>query len=191
MMAMALRYAILTALTERSSTGIELARRFDRSFGYFWSATHQQIYREIGLLTSEGLVSSTPTTTGRGRPRQLAITEAGEGELRRWSAELNDPPAPREALMIKLRAAQTVADFAALRPLVEHHLRIHEQTRHTYEQIEQRDFAGMSVPGVDLGHLILHGGLLIESAWIEWCRTALASIDAIAADRSGDFGDVV
>lgn len=176
---MALRYAILTALTERSASGIELARRFDRSFGYFWSATHQQIYREVGTLTSEGLVESSTAPAGRGRPRQLKITPEGETVLRLWAAEINDPPAPREALMIKMRAANTVADLAALRPLVEHHLREHARTLQTYRDIEHREFEGKSVPGVDLGHLILHGGLLIEAAWVEWCYAALATLDAI------------
>ena len=30
------------------ASGLELARRFDRSIGYFWHATHQQIYRVLG-----------------------------------------------------------------------------------------------------------------------------------------------
>lgn len=47
---MSLPHAILTALLEKPSSGLELTRRFDRSIGYFWSATHQQIYRELGKL---------------------------------------------------------------------------------------------------------------------------------------------
>ena len=39
---MALEHAILVSLTERAGSGYELARRFDRSIGYFWPATHQQ-----------------------------------------------------------------------------------------------------------------------------------------------------
>ena len=53
---MSLRFAILTSLTEREGSGIELARRFDRSIGYFWPATHQQIYRELDRLASAGLI---------------------------------------------------------------------------------------------------------------------------------------
>ena len=44
---MSLSYVLLTSLLEKPSTGIELARRFDRSMGFFWHATHQQIYREL------------------------------------------------------------------------------------------------------------------------------------------------
>ena len=40
---MSLAHVLLTSLIEKPSTGIELARRFDRSMGFFWNATHQQI----------------------------------------------------------------------------------------------------------------------------------------------------
>jgi DNA-binding PadR family transcriptional regulator len=43
---MSLPHALLTALVEHPCSGSELAERFDRSIGYFWNATHQQIYRK-------------------------------------------------------------------------------------------------------------------------------------------------
>ena len=46
---MSLAHAVLTSLIEKPSSGYELARRFDKSIGYFWHATHQQIYRELAL----------------------------------------------------------------------------------------------------------------------------------------------
>ncbi|MEN9435698.1 MAG: hypothetical protein RIR09_353, partial [Pseudomonadota bacterium] len=47
---MSLAHAVLTSLIEKSSSGFELARRFDKSIGYFWHATHQQIYRELARM---------------------------------------------------------------------------------------------------------------------------------------------
>ena len=44
---MALEHAILVSLLEKPGSGYELARRFERSIGYFWTATHQQIYRTL------------------------------------------------------------------------------------------------------------------------------------------------
>lgn len=63
---MSLRHAILTALIEEPSSGLALTRRFDRSIGYFWQATHQQVYRELGKLEMEGLVPSIPQPPSRG-----------------------------------------------------------------------------------------------------------------------------
>lgn len=52
---MSLAHVLLTSLLEKPSTGFELARRFDRSMGFFWNATHQQIYRELnGMLKKDG-----------------------------------------------------------------------------------------------------------------------------------------
>lgn len=55
--AMSLPHVLLTSLLERPSTGFELARRFDRSIG-FWNATHQQIYRELNHMLKKGWVST-------------------------------------------------------------------------------------------------------------------------------------
>jgi len=56
---MALEHAILVSLTERAGSGYELARRFDRSIGYFWPATHQQIYRVLRRMDEAGWVKHT------------------------------------------------------------------------------------------------------------------------------------
>ncbi|MGW4568360.1 PadR family transcriptional regulator, partial [Streptomyces sp. NPDC004561] len=67
---MSLPHAILTALLEKPSSGLELTRRFDKSIGYFWSATHQQIYRELGRLEGEerGRLPHRYVRGARGRP---------------------------------------------------------------------------------------------------------------------------
>ena len=44
---MALTHAILTALLEEDLTGYELAKQFDVSLGFFWTASHQQIYQTL------------------------------------------------------------------------------------------------------------------------------------------------
>jgi DNA-binding PadR family transcriptional regulator len=185
-MDMSLRFAILTSLSERASSGIELTRRFDRSIGYFWSATHQQIYREIGQLTAEGLVVANNRTqpVGRGTPRELSITSRGIEALGDWLAEIDEPTAPREAIMIRVRAAAATGEIAGLRPVIEHHLAVHEATLAAYQEIERRDFEVLPDLRLRLGHLVLRGGLLLEQAWAEWCREALSVLDAIEDSAS-------
>ena len=51
---MSLAHALLTSLLEQPSSGYDLARRFDKSIGHFWQATHQQIYRELGRMEKAG-----------------------------------------------------------------------------------------------------------------------------------------
>ena len=55
---MAIEHAILVALSERSATGYDLARRFDASIGHFWRATHQQIYKVLARMDENGWVET-------------------------------------------------------------------------------------------------------------------------------------
>ncbi len=111
---MALPHAILVSLSEQSGSGYELARRFDRSIGYFWSATHQQIYRTLRVMEDDGWVQATPVVQ-QGRPdkKVYTVAEAGRAELARWIAE---PLTGRGSsvtdnrtrdLAVKIRAAAT------------------------------------------------------------------------------------
>ncbi len=53
---MALSQAILAVLANRPCSGYDLAKQFDGSVGFFWHATHQQIYRELTKLADSGWV---------------------------------------------------------------------------------------------------------------------------------------
>ena len=54
---MSLPHAILTALLDEDLTGYALAKQFDVSLGFFWQASHQQIYRELKGLHLQGGVN--------------------------------------------------------------------------------------------------------------------------------------
>lgn len=183
---MSLRFAILTALTERGSTGFELARRFDRAFGYFWSASHQQIYRELDRLNTNGLVAEQPQAArpGRGQPKCFSITPAGTAALRTWVSEVDEPTPPREAIVVKMRAAAAVGDLEGIRTVVAHYLDVHERTYAKYREIEARDFAVIESEGDELRHLILKGGLGIERAWADWCVDVIEALDSMQ-ERTG------
>ncbi len=67
---MSLAHAVLTSLIEKPSSGYELARRFEKSIGYFWHATHQQIYRELARREEKGwTVSDSAPDAGATRKR--------------------------------------------------------------------------------------------------------------------------
>ena len=112
----------LTALIEQSSSGSELARRFDRSIGFFWSATHQQIYRELGRLEEAGWVSSTLAEGGRGGKKVYKVLPAGRRELKRWANAGGDPRSQRDQLMVRVRA-EAVIGPTTLRADIERRLR--------------------------------------------------------------------
>ncbi|WP_175840812.1 PadR family transcriptional regulator [Burkholderia contaminans] len=170
---MSLPHALLTALAERPGSGSELADRFDRSIGYFWQATHQQIYRELGRLEETGWIESLPAESGRGRKRAYRILPAGKKELLRWIAEQEDPTPLREALMVRLRA-EAVLGPAGLEDEIRRRIALHQEKLDLYLQIEARDFSEDGDSRMKrLQHLVLQAGIANERFWVEFSQHAL------------------
>ncbi|WP_205710469.1 PadR family transcriptional regulator [Burkholderia cepacia] len=173
---MSLPHALLTALAERPGSGSELADRFDRSIGYFWQATHQQIYRELRRLEETGWIESLPAESGRGRKRAYRILPAGKKELRRWIAEPEDPTPLREALMVRLRA-EAVLGPAGLEDEIRRRIALHQEKLDLYLQIEARDFSTPDDSRTKrLQHLVLQAGIANEWFWVEFSQHALDTL---------------
>jgi DNA-binding PadR family transcriptional regulator len=102
---MTLRHAVLAALLEGEASGYQLAKRFDVSVANFWSATPQQLYRELEQLERAGLLSGRVVEQRR-RPnkRVFTLTAAGREELHAFTAQPARPTAMRDDLLVKLQA---------------------------------------------------------------------------------------
>ncbi|RNL70099.1 PadR family transcriptional regulator [Streptomyces sp. I6] len=177
---MSLPHAILTALLEKPSSGLELTRRFDRSIGYFWSATHQQIYRDLGKLEEAGLIRALPSAQpARGRRKEYEVLPAGRAELAGWVGRSEDPKPVRDALLLRLRAAAVVGT-EGLEAELGRHLDLHRRQLAEYEDIEKRHFPPeRDAAGDRLRHVVLRGGIELERFWIGWLTEALAEIGGL------------
>ncbi|MEU9859945.1 helix-turn-helix transcriptional regulator [Streptomyces sp. NPDC047971] len=176
---MSLPHAILTALLEKPSSGLELTRRFDKSIGYFWSATHQQIYRELGKLEQAGHIRALPAPVpARGQKKEYEVLPAGREELAEWVARSEDPKPMRAALLLRMRAAAVVG-APGMREELSRHLDLHRAQLEEYLAIEARDFppARRASEPDRLRHLVLRGGIDLERFWVEWLTHALAELD--------------
>jgi DNA-binding PadR family transcriptional regulator len=170
---MSLPHALITALVEQPSSGSDLASRFDRSIGYFWHATHQQIYRELGRLEEAGWVESLPPESGRGRKKVYQVLPAGRAELQRWVAEDQDPQPQRNEFMVRLRA-EAVVGPTGLASDIERRLALHREKLTLYRDIEARDFGREGATRkAQLQHLVLDAGIMQETLWIEFSEKAL------------------
>ncbi|MGW0968854.1 PadR family transcriptional regulator [Streptomyces sp. NPDC002516] len=180
---MSLPHAILTALLEKPSSGLELTRRFDKSIGYFWSATHQQIYRELGKLEAEGFIRALPPEQhARGQKKSYEVLPAGRAELARWTAAAQDPKPMRDTMLLRLRAAAVVGTEGVEADL-RRHLDLHRSQLAEYEGIQERDFPpGESAPENRLRHLVLRAGIDLETFWTHWLTHALAELDSMRAE---------
>ncbi|MBB1255227.1 PadR family transcriptional regulator [Streptomyces sp. OF3] len=180
---MSLPHAILTALLEKPSSGLELTRRFDKSIGFFWSATHQQIYRELGRLERAGHIRALPSAAPtRGGRKAYEVLPAGRAELAAWTAASDEPRPLRDALPVRLRAAAVVGTEGLADELTRH-LALHRRRLADYRAIAERDFPeGPDVPGdarTRLQHVVLDGGVRMETFWIEWLSEALEAVRLI------------
>ncbi|RZS36448.1 PadR family transcriptional regulator [Herbihabitans rhizosphaerae] len=179
---MALEHAILVSLRERSGTGYELARRFDKSIGFFWSASHQQIYRTLKRMVDLGWVTVTEVTQ-HGRPDKK-VYEVGDGgldELRRWLTQPGEPAAVRMELGLKLRGASFGDTDAVLAEIVSHRDQ-HAERLDVYRVFEKRDFPDPATLSGQRLHqyLVLRGGIRAEQALLDWCDEV---IHAMKRDR--------
>jgi DNA-binding PadR family transcriptional regulator len=183
---MALEHAILVSLSERAASGSELTRRFDASIGYFWTATHQQIYRVLGRMAEGGWITSEVVPQAdRPAKKEYVVTPAGREELRRWIGEPTAPTPVRSDIGVKLRAA-SYGDRQALLDDVRRQLDEHAKRHSLYEYMAARDFPDPdALEGADLDmYLVLRGGLLMEETWVRWLTEYLdAHAGAVHTDR--------
>ena len=172
---MSLSHAVLTSLLEKSSSGYDLARRFDKSIGYFWHATHQQIYRELARMETAGWIESCAAPdAGKTRKRNYQVLPLGQAELLRWAAEPSAPMDLRDEFMVRLRADAAIGPLGLAAEL-QRRIGLHQDKLQTYREIEQRDFAPDRALSREarIHHMILRKGILYEEGSIQWSQQML------------------
>lgn len=179
---MALEHALLVALSERSASGLELTRRFERSLGFFWSATHQQIYRVLARMEADGWVE-VEVVEQDGRPDKRVHTPSplGRSVLAEWLATPMTMEAFRSEVAVKLRGA-SYGDRARLLANVEDARADHATRLEHYEQLERTQFPDpASLQDAERDQwLVLRGGIRMEQFWIDWLTEYLQAHDSEA-----------
>jgi DNA-binding PadR family transcriptional regulator len=185
----ALRHAVLAALLEGEASGYELAKRFDVSVANFWSATPQQLYRELERLEAAGLLHARVVEQRR-RPnkRVFRLTGAGYEELFAFTTEPARPTALRDDLAVKLQAVDVGQADAVMAALTER--RQHARAKLAlYDKLRDHLLAGRSEPEFireadRVGpYLTLMGGQMLERTNVRWCDVVLAALSQRARQR--------
>ena len=174
---MSLAHVLLTSLIEKPSTGIELARRFDRSMGFFWNATHQQIYRELSAMQSKGWISTIEDDGATSRKKTYQAEQLGRTELADWLVKQSPPAQLREELMVRLRVEAQLGGNTVLPELVRH-LILHKEKLQIYQSIFAKDFghAEENDRTLYIHRMILQLGINLECGWIEWLETMIPAL---------------
>ena len=179
---MSLSHALLTSLLEKPSTGIELARRFDRSMGFFWQATHQQIYRELSSMLKNDWISTLEQPDYAGRKKTYQVEALGRQALADWMVKQSSPAQLREELMVRVRAEAQLNSNKML-PELERHLLLHQQNLKIYQQIYAKDFSQACTQDRTLfiHKMILQLGIDLEMGWIKWLEDFIPQLKAFDA----------
>lgn len=188
-------HALLISLIEKPSSGYDLARRFDKSIGYFWHATHQQIYRELGRMADHGWIAAdeqgNSVTNGepaeadgaekKSRKKVYRVLPAGRDELARWVLAPGLGLDQREEILVKLRADAAIGPLG-LADEMARLIALHEARLETFLKIEQKDFAaGQADRTRQIHHALLRRGIRYEEDWVKWAKDLLPLLAAPAA----------
>lgn len=181
---MALSHAILVSLLDRAHSGYDLAKRFDRTVGFFWPVSHQQIYQELHKLAAAGRVRA-ETVTQSERPNRIVyeLTDDGRRVLDQWLTEPTEPPTFKEELLVKLFALDDgnrdtlIAEIGKRRQM-------HAERLARYEAIMAEHYPEPAALNARRRgrYLGLRMGILTERTTLAWCDEALALVSLPAPD---------
>jgi len=172
---MSLTYAILSVLVSAPSSGYDLAKRFnpsvEGSVGFFWSASFQQIYRELNRLEEkEWLQAEAVQQANRPDKRIYTVTALGKQQLCQWIAESEEMAPIKDDLLVKLYAGHLVPCKTILAKL-EAHRRQHQQRLTIYQEIKHQHFKNPQALSKTLKfqYMTLLRGIHYETGWLAWC----------------------
>lgn len=177
---MALEHAILVSLAERPGTGYEIGQQFTRSIGHFWSATHQQIYRTLKKLHTDGFVTfESVAQEGRPDKKVYRLSSEGRNMLRQWVETPTEPDRLRHELGLKLRAAEH-GDPELIIDEIRRHRDIHTERLRIFQEFEKHDYPDpAALSGRKLHqYLVLRGGVRVEAGFIDWCDEVISTLEA-------------
>lgn len=172
---MALGHAIMTALLEDDLSGYELAKDFETSLGFFWQASHQQIYQELRKLSDKRWLSKREVNQ-KGKPNKIVygMTKAGREALGKWVFDTTRLQAAKDDLLVKLynlnedNASHIAAEISTRRNETMQRLYLYEKIRRRHYGVPE--FLPTRRKGV---YLALALGIQQGEQYLAWCDEAL------------------
>jgi DNA-binding PadR family transcriptional regulator len=180
---MALAHAILASLLDASCSGYDLAKQFDSAVGCFWEASHQQIYRELARLETDGhVVAEKVEQATRPNKKLYHITSSGRDWLKTWIAQPASLSPLKDDLLVKLYAGHLVPRPILLAELHQHRQqhaeRLNQYRARLEAHLQDDDSATQSFAYLAISHSIR-----AETAWLAWCDDAIALLEKSEKSR--------
>lgn len=176
---MSLKFAVLGLLSEKPRAGYEIAKKFGESVGFFWAASHQQIYQELAKLEGEKLVKFKEVAQDKNPSKKVySLTKKGEAELLEWLAQETKEKPVKDELLIRIFCGHLI-DPSLFIDEVKRLQKKHLEKFQTYSDIEKQHFSKPeTLPRhLQFQYLTLQRGLTFEKGRLEWCKAALKTLE--------------
>ncbi|MDH5692454.1 MAG: PadR family transcriptional regulator [Gammaproteobacteria bacterium] len=176
---MALRYAILISLHEEAATGYEITKKFDQGMGFFWQASHQQIYLELKKMSDLGLVEFQHIEQDSKPDKKLyQITSQGIQALKDWLIQPVKTQTIKDSLLMKLYAGP----LGSAQHLLDEVLRIkqeHVELLETFHAIEQEWFQNIDQQPLPYQYIYytLRNGIHYVQSWLAWSEEVIPFLE--------------
>ncbi|PJC85637.1 transcriptional regulator [Vibrio sp. HA2012] len=179
---MSLPHVILTVLSTRDATGYDITKEFSYSIGYFWKASHQQVYRELNKMAQHDMVTcELQPQEGKPDRKVYSITDKGRKALSEWFARPTAQTTVRDEFSAKLMAC-AIENPAEFKSQVTNLIEESKQLVATYTELEANFYPNPATLSKQarLERLTLRRNLFMREAWINWAEEVLAELDEIA-----------
>lgn len=183
---MSLRHAILAMLDVEPGTGYDLMTRFQRSVGFFWATSHQQVYKELhGLLEQGAVVCQEKPQVGKPDKKVYSLTEQGADELDAWLRSPVPALKIRDPFLVKLFAGRRLPKSEIAIELARHRT-MHRKTLRIYEGLEHllNDMPAAQRERYLYPRQTLRMGVHYEQAWLNWCAEVAETLELDLEDES-------
>lgn len=170
---MSLRFAMLAVLNQESLTGYEISKQFASTVANVWSASHQQIYLELGKMSKLNLLNAIlEKQSGKPDRKRYSLTPSGKKELSRLAQQSPDFYKYQDSLMVKLFAYSATDKPKLLKDISDRK----ELYRLRIEGYETLINTLGSKPKQIGRYLSLKRGLMGARDWVAWCNEAIEII---------------
>ena len=175
---MSLKHAVLGFLSIAPMSGYDLRKHMEESVAHFWPADQAQIYRTLGHLAADGLVS-VETIPQEGKPdrREHSITDAGLAELDSWLAAPVEYVPSREVFLVRLFFVGRLGTDR-VRAVLEERAAEARELAAVLEQTGETARQAVADPDLEtrLRLATLANGLVHARAELEWAQDLLAEL---------------
>ena len=171
---MSLKHVLLTLLDRKPGTGYELVGSFDSAVGYFWNASHQQVYRELASLSEAKLVKFKLVQQDDKPDKKIySLSSTGKAELQRWLENPLKKQKIKDLLLVKL-VNTNHENVAFMRAELERSVVASKEIYTTYLDIEKAHYSAEQLQSLPAEQVMIYaalrkGILSIEAhlAWLE------------------------